>query len=235
MKTTLLSATALALILSVPAFAAPHDHGDAHDQGTPAAATPDTGGHGGGGHTGGGGHADHGSHTPAAAPIVAPAGGGMGGGTHHGHTNGGTPGGTPAMAPTGGGMMGGTHRGHTNGGSNTGGAVNNPFNGRGGATRTHAGRGHNSAFDAFRRAFNAPRHYHHGTYHRPSGYYAHRWTLGEFLPALFFAQNYWIDDYSDFDLGNPPDGTHWVRYGNDALLIDEDSGEVIQVVYGIFY
>jgi Ni/Co efflux regulator RcnB len=234
MKTTLLSATALALILSVPAFAAPHDHGDAHDQDTPAAATPDTGGHGGG-HSGGGGHPDRGTHTPAAAPVVAPAGGGMGGGTHHGHTNGGTTGGTPVTAPTGGGMMGGTqHHGHTNGGSNTGGAVNNPFNG-GGATRTHAGRGHNSAFDAFRRAFNAPRHYHHGSYHRPSGYYAHRWTLGEFLPALFFTRSYWIDDYSDFDLSDPPDGTHWVRYGNDALLIDEDTGEVIQVVYGMFY
>jgi Ni/Co efflux regulator RcnB len=235
MKTTLLSATALALILSVPAFAAPDDHGDHHGHDTPAAATPDAGGHGGGHPGGGGGHADR--HPPAAAPIVAPTGGGMGGTQHHGHNNGGTTGGTPIIAPAGGGMMGGTqHHGRNNGGGNTGGAATQFNGGNGGnASRTHAGRGHNSAFDAIRRAFNAPRHYHHGTYRRPSGYYVHRWTLGEFLPALFFAQNYWIDDYSDFDLSDPPEGTHWVRYGNDALLIDEDSGEVIQVVYGIFY
>ena len=36
-------------------------------------------------------------------------------------------------------------------------------------------------------------------------------------------------------LDPPPPGTVWVRYGNDALLIDRYSGEVIQVVYGIFY
>lgn len=233
MKTTLLSATALALILSVPAFAAPDDNGDHHGHDTPATATPDTGGHGHSG--GGGGHPDRSGHTPAAAPIVAPTGGGTGGTQHHGHANGGATGGTAIIAPTGGGMTGGTqHHGRNTGGSNTGG-VATPFNGGGTRGFTHAGRGHNSAFDGLRRAFNAPQHFHHGTYHRPSGYYAHRWTLGEFLPSLFFTRSYWIDDYSDFDLSDPPDGTHWVRYGNDALLIDEDNGEVIQVVYGIFY
>jgi Ni/Co efflux regulator RcnB len=30
-------------------------------------------------------------------------------------------------------------------------------------------------------------------------------------------------------------GTVWVRYGDDALLIDQYTGEVIQVAYGIFW
>jgi hypothetical protein len=33
----------------------------------------------------------------------------------------------------------------------------------------------------------------------------------------------------------PPPGTVWVRYGSDAVLIDRDTGEVIRVVYNIFY
>jgi Ni/Co efflux regulator RcnB len=86
-----------------------------------------------------------------------------------------------------------------------------------------------------RRAFNAPQRFHFGTYHRPSGWYFHRWTFGEFLPAFFFARNYWILDWANFDLDDPPPGTVWVRVGDDALLIDEYSGEVIEVVYGIFY
>ena len=33
----------------------------------------------------------------------------------------------------------------------------------------------------------------------------------------------------------PMPGTVWVRYGDDALLIDRYTGEVIQVAYGIFW
>ncbi|HEX4302935.1 MAG TPA: RcnB family protein [Rhizomicrobium sp.] len=209
MKTMFLSATALALVLSLPALAADDHHGH------------------GGGHAGGGGHT---------AVTPPPGGGAMHAAPDTGHHD--HPGHGDVDHPHGGNT-------NTNNGANNGAALftggagsHHDRGGNGGApnnTRTHAGRGHNSAFDALRRAFNAPRHYHHGTYHRPNGYYAHRWTFGETLPALFFSRSYWIDDYSDFDLSDPPPGTTWVRYGNDALLIDEDSGEVIQVVYGIFY
>jgi hypothetical protein len=27
----------------------------------------------------------------------------------------------------------------------------------------------------------------------------------------------------------------WVRYGNDALLVDVESGQILSVEYGIFY
>jgi Ni/Co efflux regulator RcnB len=226
MKTTLLSATALALILSVPAFAAPDDH------------------HGGGGH---GDHAAPPAHTDVTPP---PGGGAMHGAPHDAHhdhpgrgdaNHGGTPpaGGNTVVGPNP--FVGGdTHRGHNNNtGADThrGGHDNNSGNGgNGGASFTHAGRGHNSAFDSLRRAFNAPHHYRYrGSYNRPNGWYAHRWTFGEFLPALFFGSSYWINDYGYYDLAAPPPGTVWVRYGDDALLIDRYSGEVIQVEYGIFY
>jgi|KBSMisStaDraftv2_1062788.scaffolds.fasta_scaffold429394_2 Ni/Co efflux regulator RcnB len=94
---------------------------------------------------------------------------------------------------------------------------------------------HNPAFNSMRRVTTASQRFHIGTYVRPSGFYVHRWTFGEFLPAFFFTSNYWILDWGNFYLDAPPPGTIWVRVGDDALLIDEYSGEVIEVVYGIFY
>lgn len=94
---------------------------------------------------------------------------------------------------------------------------------------------HNPKFDSMRRVVTAPRRFHAAAYVRPSGWYAHRWTFGEFLPAFFFTRTYWILDWSDFDLEFPPPGTVWVRVGDDALLIDQFTGEIIIVEYGIFY
>jgi len=94
---------------------------------------------------------------------------------------------------------------------------------------------HNPAFNSMRRVTTATQRFHFGTYVRPSGWYYHRWTFGEFLPAFFFTRDYWILDWGNFYLDAPPPGTIWVRVGDDALLIDEYSGEVIEVVYGIFY
>jgi Ni/Co efflux regulator RcnB len=187
----------------------------------------------------------------------------MSGTTHHAHGNGGSGnagnGSVGNNAMMGGSMSGTTHRAHGNGG--TGNAGNNAMMGGGMTGSTHrsshnnnntavvfgsGGHGyknksdfgharHNSAFDALRRAYHATHHYHAGTYRRPPGYYYRTWNYGDFLPALFFDQQYFIDDFDDYGLADPPEGTVWVRYGDDALLVDEDTGEIIRVVYGIFY
>ena len=103
-----------------------------------------------------------------------------------------------------------------------------------GPNNNTAMRGQNN-FSSFHRNFNAPRRYHAATYNRPRGWYSHRWTYGEILPALFWASNYWLDDYMDYGLEPPPPGTLWVRDGSDALLIVRGTGEIIQVDYGVFY
>lgn len=87
----------------------------------------------------------------------------------------------------------------------------------------------------YQRNFTAPHHYHVGGYERPHGWYQHNWVYGEVLPALFWSQNYWLLDYYDYGLAVPPPGFVWVRYGNDALLIDQSTGEILQVEYGVFY
>ena len=89
-------------------------------------------------------------------------------------------------------------------------------------------------FSAFRRTVTAQRKFHAAAYRRPPGWYDHRWNPGERLQPAFFAQDYWITDFNDYALQPPPDGAVWVRYGNDALLIDQYSGEVIQVAMACF-
>jgi len=88
---------------------------------------------------------------------------------------------------------------------------------------------------SYRRNFTAPHRYHFGAYRRPSGWYAHRWVYGERLPHAWFARDYWIGNYVTFGLIAPPDGYEWIRVGDDALLVDVDTGEVLQVEYGVFY
>lgn len=107
---------------------------------------------------------------------------------------------------------------------------------RGGRPGYYGGQRHDfSNFRDFHRSFRAPRRFHAPQYRRPSGWYYRRWAFGDILPSMFWARDYWLDDYEDYDLPPPPYGAVWVRVGNDALLIDEDTGEVITVEYDVFY
>jgi Ni/Co efflux regulator RcnB len=88
----------------------------------------------------------------------------------------------------------------------------------------------------FRANVRAPHRFHFNrAYVHPAGWYAHRWTFGERLPRAFFAPDYFILDFATFGLMTPWSGYEWVRYGNDALLIDVETGEVIRVEYDLFY
>lgn len=104
-----------------------------------------------------------------------------------------------------------------------------------GPTFGNNNRGARQDFSAFHRNFTAPRRFHTVTYRRPSGWYSHRWTFGEMLPSLFWAPQYWLNDYDYYGLAPPPPGTVWVRDGDDALLIDRYTGEIIQVDYSVFF
>ena len=86
----------------------------------------------------------------------------------------------------------------------------------------------------YRRTYNAPHHYHWNNYNRPNGWYAHRWTYGERMPPAFWVRDYWVNDWWSFGLTIPPYGYEWVRYGDDAVLINVNTGEVLQVVYDLY-
>jgi Ni/Co efflux regulator RcnB len=87
---------------------------------------------------------------------------------------------------------------------------------------------------SYQHNFQAARSFHIGPYHRPSGWVAHRWAYGQILPRTYFGASYLIADYWLFALEVPPAGYEWVRDDTDALLVNTDSGEILQVEYGVF-
>ena len=88
---------------------------------------------------------------------------------------------------------------------------------------------------SYQRNVSAQRQFHAGTYRAPQGYSYHRWSYGQSLPAIYFSRNFWLTNYNSYGLIAPPYGYVWVRYGPDALLINEYTGRIVQVDYGVFY
>jgi Ni/Co efflux regulator RcnB len=74
----------------------------------------------------------------------------------------------------------------------------------------------------------------YGGYHRPHGYYSHRWLRGERLPVTYYSRSYVIDDYRDCGLRVPPRGYHWVRVDGDAVLAAVATGIVLDTVLHVF-
>jgi len=73
-----------------------------------------------------------------------------------------------------------------------------------------------------------------GRYHDPFGYGYRRFSIGLFLGAGYYGNNYWLNDPWQYRLPPAYGPYRWVRYYNDALLVDIYSGEVVDVIYGFF-
>jgi len=68
----------------------------------------------------------------------------------------------------------------------------------------------------------------------PPGWAYRRWAVGAILPPIFLVPDYYFMDWADLGLPPPPPGTQWVRYGPDLLLVDVQTGEVVDVIYDAF-
>jgi hypothetical protein len=86
------------------------------------------------------------------------------------------------------------------------------------------------------------RQQHRDNFHLPRYYAPHGWdygyrrfSIGFRLSSILFEQNYWIDDPYYYDLPPAYGPYRWVRYYNDALLVDIYTGEVVDTVYDIFW
>ena len=80
-----------------------------------------------------------------------------------------------------------------------------------------------------------------GAYRLPRYYAPHGWSygyrrfqVGVVLSDVLFARNYWIDDPWDYRLPPADEPYRWVRYYDDALLVDLYSGQVVDTVYDMF-
>ncbi len=212
MKRALLLAAALTL--SAATVASAQDQHDDHG-GHPGGEAHQGGQPGGGQHPGGQPGGQH-----QAAPVQGQAGGNPGGG-FHGQPGGGAP--QANQGRVGGQPNGGDRNGQYNGGQRGGFGGGQPggFGGqRGGSGFNYHGRN----FQSFRAA----------PFNYPGGYGYRRWGVGQRLPRLFLSPGYFIN-WGAYDLGPPAPGCEWVRYGPDALMVNQYSGQVVDVAYGVFY
>ena len=114
------------------------------------------------------------------------------------------------------------------------GPVPGPHVGPGGPGGPRVGPGgpHGAQFTYHGRPFNRT---HASPFIYPGGWGYRRWGAGMILPGLFLAPAYYYADWAALGLPPPQPGFQWVRYGPDLLLVNVESGQVVDVVYGAFY
>lgn len=62
-----------------------------------------------------------------------------------------------------------------------------------------------------------------------------RLRVGVYLAPLFYSSTYWLDDPWDYRLPPAYGPYRWVRYYDDALLVNIYTGEVVDAIYDFFW
>ncbi|BBC73683.1 conserved hypothetical protein [Altererythrobacter sp. B11] len=89
-------------------------------------------------------------------------------------------------------------------------------------------------WQSYRRANRST--FHVGIYYAPYRNYSYRRVGAGFrLNSLFFGSRYWINDPWRYRLPAAYGSYRWIRYYDDALLVDTYSGEVVDVIYDFFW
>ena len=114
------------------------------------------------------------------------------------------------------------------------GPVPGPHVGPGGPGGPRVGPGgpHGAQFTYHGRPFNRT---HASPFIYPGGWGYQRWGAGMVLPGLFLAPAYYYSDWAGLGLPPPDPGFQWVRYGPDLLLVNVETGQVVDAIYGAFY
>ena len=77
--------------------------------------------------------------------------------------------------------------------------------------------------------------FHLGYYYDPFGWGYQPFSIGWRLWPSYYSSNYWINDPYEYRLPYAPAGYRWIRYYDDALLVDTWSGEVVDVIRDFFW
>jgi hypothetical protein len=77
--------------------------------------------------------------------------------------------------------------------------------------------------------------FHFGFYLDPFGWGYQPFSIGWRLWPAYYGSQYWITDPWTYRLPYAAPGTVWIRYWNDAILVDRFSGTVIDVIPGFFW
>lgn len=74
-----------------------------------------------------------------------------------------------------------------------------------------------------------------GFYYDPFGYNYRRFGYGHQLYPAYYGSRYWLSDPFMYRLPPAWGPYRWVRYWDDALLVDTRSGMVVDVIYDFFW
>lgn len=74
-----------------------------------------------------------------------------------------------------------------------------------------------------------------GVYFDPFGWNYRRYNVGWRLWPSYYSSRYWINDPWMYRLPYAPPGYRWIRYYDDAILIDTWTGQVEDVIYNFFW
>jgi hypothetical protein len=77
--------------------------------------------------------------------------------------------------------------------------------------------------------------FHLGFYYDPFGWGYQRYSIGYRLWPAYYGSSFWINDPWYYRLPYAPPGTQWIRYYDDALLVDTFTGQVVDVIYDFFW
>jgi hypothetical protein len=77
--------------------------------------------------------------------------------------------------------------------------------------------------------------FHLGFYFDPYGWGYQPFSIGWRLWPNYYSSRYWINNPYTYRLPYAPPGTRWIRYWNDALLVDTFTGEVLDVIPNFFW
>ena len=74
-----------------------------------------------------------------------------------------------------------------------------------------------------------------GLYIDPFGWNYRRWGIGSYLYPNYYSSSFWLNDPWQYRLPPVYGPYRWVRYHDDAILVDIYSGQVVDVIYNFFW
>lgn len=77
--------------------------------------------------------------------------------------------------------------------------------------------------------------FHLGFYYDPFGWDYRRWQVGWNIRPSYWSDSYWLQDPWQWRLPMVAGPYRWIRYYDDALLVDVRSGRVVDVIHDVFW
>ena len=77
--------------------------------------------------------------------------------------------------------------------------------------------------------------FHLGIYFDPFGWGYRPYRVGWRMWPHYYRSNYWLSDSWSYRLPYAPPGYRWIRYYDDAVLVDTWDGQVVDVIYNFFW